>query len=206
MTKSSLASARIAAETLAARCDTAYDVFGIAAEMHPDLPFLCIPKRQGRDCYPDGFEITDGAASVKAYDRIERLQAVGYGPGRRMTLMLDSRPAHILTQLALYALGATQVPVNPDYLDQELSYLLEHSEADLGLGLPHNITEVRRVAAAVGNPAVLEASNAPLPVLHESARQTETARQSEVALIYTSGTTGRPKGCVIDHEYHHAQP
>ncbi len=210
MTKASLpdqidgAPARTAAEALAARCDTAYEAFAAAAEMHPDLPFLCIPARQGRDYHPDGFEITYGAVRVEVHNRIERLRAAGYGPGRRVALMLDNRPEHIFTQLALYALGATQVPVNPDYLDHELSYLLEHSEADLALGLPHNITQLQRVAAAVGIPAVLEASGAPLPAPQGPARQTETGRQAEAALIYTSGTTGRPKGCVIDHEYHFA--
>ena len=196
--------ARKAAEELAEQCDTVYDAFATASQTHPHLPFLCIPAREGRDYHPGGFEISYGAAHIEVAKRVERLRVAGYGPGRRVALMLDNRPEHIFTQLALYAVGATQVPVNPDYLNHELSYLLEHSEADLAIGLPHNITQLARVAAPLGIPAVVESSEASLPEAQGTPRQTETGRQAEAALIYTSGTTGRPKGCVIDHEYHFA--
>lgn len=196
--------ARKAAEALAVQCDNAYDAFATTAHAHPDLPFLCIPALEGRDYHPSGFEISYGAAHVEVAKRIEHLRIAGYGPGRRVALMLDNRPEHLFNQLALYAVGVTQVPVNPDYLDHELSYLLEHSEADLAIGLPHNITQLARVAGPLGIPAVVEASEAPLPVAQGRSRQAETGRHAEAALIYTSGTTGRPKGCVIDHEYHFA--
>jgi len=195
--------ARAAAEALAARSATVHDAFAQAAAAHPDLPFLCIPAREGRDYAPDGYEITYGEALKEVSARAERLRAAGYGPGHRVALMLDNRPEHVFTQLALYALGATQVPVNPDYLDHELAYLLEHSEADLALGLPHNIDQLARVAAPLGIPAVLEAAPE-LPPPLGAARPAQSGRQAEAALIYTSGTTGRPKGCVIDHEYHFA--
>lgn len=194
--------AREAAEALAARCGTAYEAFVEAARLHPDLPFLCVPPREGRAYHPDGVEISFGEALIEVQNRIDRLRAAGYGAGHRVALMLDNQPVHIFSQLALYALQAIQVPVNPDYLDHELAYLLEHSEADLALGLPHNIEQLQRVAATLGVAAVLEAD--PLPKARTPARPRGTGRQAEAAVIYTSGTTGRPKGCVIDHEYHFA--
>ena len=198
------APARDAAEALAAQSATVFDAFALAAAMHPRLPFLCIPAREGRDYHPDGFEITYGGALAEVMARRDRLEAAGYRAGHRVALMLDNRPEHIFTQLALYALGATQVPVNPDYLDHELTYLLEHSEADLALGLPHNIDRLSRVAGALGVPAMLEAAPGDLPAPKAPPRAAQAGRQAEAALIYTSGTTGRPKGCVIDHEYHFA--
>lgn len=194
--------AREAAEALAACCDTAYEAFSEAARLHPDLPFLCVPARDGRAYHPDGFEISYGDALAEVQTRLDRLRAAGFGAGHRVALMLDNRPDHIFTQLALYALQATQVPVNPDYLDHELTYLLEHSEADLALGLPHNIDQLKRVAGPLGVAAVL--ATAELPRARTPAQPRGTGRQAEAALIYTSGTTGRPKGCVIDHEYHFA--
>src|SRR6056300_1450311 len=88
-----------AAETLAERSETAYDAFAEAARMHPDLPFLCIPAREGRAYHPDGFEVTYGAALREVHTRIDRFQAAGYGAGHRVALMLDNRPEHIFTQL-----------------------------------------------------------------------------------------------------------
>ena len=194
--------AREAAEALAARCGTAFEAFAEAARIHPDLPFLCIPAREGRAYHPNGFEISYGDALKQVQARVERFRAAGYGAGRRVALMLDNTLEHILTQLALYALEATQVPVNPDYMDHELAYLLEHSEADLAIGLPHNIEQLRRVAQSLDLQAVLETD--PLPRARGTSQPRGTGRGAEACLIYTSGTTGRPKGCVIDHDYHFA--
>ncbi|MFN3645406.1 MAG: AMP-binding protein [Gemmobacter sp.] len=196
------APAQTAAEALAARCATVYEAFAIAAATHPDLPFLCVPPRAGRAYAPEGAEYSYGRALTEVTARTVALHAAGYRAGHRVALMLDNRPEHTFTQLALYALGATQVPVNPDYLDHELAWLLEHSEADLAIGLPHNIAQLRRVAEAAGVPVAL--AGAPLPGPRAAPRPARAGRQAEAALIYTSGTTGRPKGCVIDHEYHFA--
>lgn len=191
------------AERVAAASATVWEAFEATAAVHPDNVFLCIPRREGRGYAPEGLELTYAEAQAEAARRAAIFRARGYGPGHRVALALENRPDHFLTQLALYAVGACQVPVNPDYKDHELDYLLEHSEADLALGLPHNMDWLRRAADARGVPSrevseLSEIPDAPRPANGEAGRETEAA------LIYTSGTTGRPKGCVIDHEYHFA--
>lgn len=191
-----------AARTLAARSVTLWDAFVAQAEARPDAPLMIVPRRQGRDYLPDGAEITYGETLEQALARAEVLRDKGIGPGRRVALMLDNRPEHVFSQLALYAVGASQVPVNPDYLDHELHYLLAHSEADAALGLPHHMDRLGRVAAGTGTP-VGETFDA-LRVGWGSTPSYGPARDDEAAIIYTSGTTGRPKGCIIDHEHHFA--
>lgn len=193
-----------AAERRAAASATVHEAFAHAAAEHPELPFFCVPARAGRRYHPDGFEATYGEAAVEVDRRAAALRRAGYGPGRRVALMLDNRPEHVFTQLALYAIGATQVPINPDYLDHELAYVLAHSEADLALGLDHNVEQLARVGARTGTPVRLESAIADLPAPAAPPRPAETGRRAEAALVYTSGTTGRPKGCIIDHEYHFA--
>ena len=194
------APAQRAAEALSAQSQTVYQAFASTAREHPELPFICIPARPTRAYHPDGFEINYADALMQVDRQAERLTNAGYGPGRRVALMLDNRPEHFYTQLALYKLGATQVPINPEYLDHELAYLLEHAEADLALGLEHNIEQLKRVAQSLDIAAVLHSDD--YPSAQGSPRAVETGRQAEAAIIYTSGTTGRPKGCVIDQEYH----
>ncbi len=192
--------AQRAAESLAARAKSVYDAFVDIATHHPQLPFLCIPARPQRPYQPAGLELSYGDALVRIDQQAAILASAGYSAGRRVALMLDNRPEHFITQLALYKLGATQVPVNPEYLDHELSYLLEHSEVDLALGLEHNIEQLQRVAEPLNIPAVLHSS--PYPAARGEPRESVSGRNAEAAIIYTSGTTGRPKGCVIDQEYH----
>lgn len=181
---------------------TIWEAFAHVAAARPDAPFLCIPAREGRDYAPAGAEITYGEAFSAASALAAAFDAKGYGAGHRVALALENRPEHILTQLALYAVGAAQVPVNPDYTDDELAYLLDHSEADLTLGLPRNLD---RLAAASEAPAILQSDLAVAPDAPPADKRSgASGRGAEAALIYTSGTTGRPKGCVIDHEYHFA--
>ncbi|MEY8841285.1 AMP-binding protein [Cribrihabitans sp. XS_ASV171] len=192
-----------AAEALAARSATVYEAFVMAAEAHPDAAFLCIPARPGRAYCPDGTEFTYGQVRAEVDSRAALYRAAGYGPGHRVALMLDNRPEHLFNQLALYAVGATQIPVNPDYLDHELEYLLSHSAAVLALGHEGHMEQLSRVAGKLGTLVLDEAALDRLPAVTGAGRE-RPSRATEAALIYTSGTTGRPKGCVIDHEYHFA--
>lgn len=190
------------AAELAADSATVWQAFAAQAARNPDAAFLCIPPRPGRAYHPEGLELTYAAAFALAAARAERLRQGGWGPGHRVALMLDNRPDHTIHQLALYAVGAAQVPVNPDYLDHELAYLLDHSGAALAIGLPHNIDQLRRVAAGLPRPPAVILAGDPVPPAPVPARDEPPGRATEAAVIYTSGTTGRPKGCVIDHDYH----
>ena len=194
-----------AAAALAAQSATLFDAFVAAARERGTAPLLIVPRRGGRDYLPEGAEISYAEALNEVEHRAAILRAKGYGPGRRVALMLDNRPEHVFCQLALYAVRASQVPVNPDYLDHELEYLLEHSEADLALGLPHHMERLTRVAARTGTPALAEANLADVPpVGWAPGPPYRQGRAAEAAIIYTSGTTGQPKGCIIDHEHHFA--
>jgi acyl-CoA synthetase (AMP-forming)/AMP-acid ligase II len=74
----------------------------------------------------------------------------------------------------LNALGVSVVPLNPDYREAELRYVLEHSEAS-ALVDAHTLERLPRPGKPVG--------------------------ATECALLYTSGTTGKPKGCLLSNFY-----
>ncbi len=194
--------ARALAEARASRAATLWDAFVEAASAAPEAPFLIVPARPGRPYLPEGAQYTYAAALAEVEARRATLARAGYGPGHRVALLLENTPEHVFTQLALYALGASQVPVNPDYLDHELAFLLEHSEADLAIALPRAMPQLARVAGPLGV-RLAEAGGA-VPPAPPARRTGETGRHAEAAVIYTSGTTGRPKGCQIDQEYHFA--
>jgi acyl-CoA synthetase (AMP-forming)/AMP-acid ligase II len=174
------------------------------AVTQPKLPCLAVPPRSQRDYDPEGLLWNYGEVAARASRLIERYAAAGYGHGHRVSLLLENRPAFMLHFLALNALGCWVVPLNPDFRQDDLAYVLGHSEVDLVVTLKRHIPLLEAARAALGRciPIVDEACfEESLMRVSRPARGTQPGRQSESVLMYTSGTTGMPKGCIIDNEY-----
>jgi acyl-CoA synthetase (AMP-forming)/AMP-acid ligase II len=145
--------------------ESVYGAFERTARRHGSKPFL----------HPPGF--TYAACLGKVDALAARYRAQGYGVGHRVALKLGNRPAFFLHFLALNSLGASIVPLNPEYRQAELDYVLQHSEACLVVD-----ESLERDLSAL--------PSAPPP-----------GDSTECALLYTSGTTGKPKGCLLSDFY-----
>ncbi len=126
-----------------------------------------------------------------------RYNEAGYGHGHRVALLLENRPEFILHWLALNALGAAVVPVNPYYRKRELEHLFAHSGADLAIVLGERLDEVRAAAAC---PVAL-VGDIP-PATSAPPGEGEPGPDSLCGLLYTSGTSGEPKGCLLNNDYY----
>ena len=183
---------------------TILDVFLDTAAKHPDKGFLCVPPHEGRDYYPDGVEFTYRQARA----RVEELQGLytrsGVGSGHRVAFLLGNRPDHFFHLLALNGLGASVVPLNQDGTQDEMLYLVNHSEADFGIAAGSRRGDLEAVAKrAERGLAVYVADDLPaqLAAPARPASADRPARATQASLLYTSGTTGKPKGCIITNEY-----
>ncbi len=101
--------------------DTVHAAFEKTAAAHAARPFLCDPATWQDLSYGDALRRVAGiAADYRARE---------VGRGHRVALSLGSTPEFLLHFLALNSLGASVVPVNPDWRPAELGYVLSHSEA-----------------------------------------------------------------------------
>jgi acyl-CoA synthetase (AMP-forming)/AMP-acid ligase II len=183
---------------------TVAEAFAATAVAHGEHPFLIVPARADRDWHPGGAELSYAAAAAETASLRERYRRAGFGHGHRIALLLENRPEFFFHYLALNGLGVGIVPINPDYRHDEMHYLLEHSEAELAVVLPHRVVEMGKVAAELARPIpVVDALALPAELPRpKTARRPETAGlDTECALLYTSGTTGRPKGCILSNFY-----
>jgi acyl-CoA synthetase (AMP-forming)/AMP-acid ligase II/acetyl-CoA acetyltransferase len=104
--------------------DTVYAAFEAAARAHSTKPFLCDPATWRDLSYAEALGLVGGiAAGYRARE---------VGKGHRVSLSLPSTPEFVLHFLALNSLGASVVPINPDYHPAEREYVLSHSEAEKG--------------------------------------------------------------------------
>ena len=185
--------------------ETVFELFEAAAARMPEGGCLCAPPMAGRLYHPEGVEIGYRAAQARVAALRARYRAAGYGRGHRVALLLENRPEFHLHWWALNALGCGIVPINPAWRQDEMVYLIDHSEAALVVSVPERLADVEAaVRLSAGAPPVVDAAGLPerLPAPRGGAGAGDgPGIDAEAALLYTSGTTGRPKGCVLTNRY-----
>jgi 3-oxocholest-4-en-26-oate---CoA ligase len=165
------------------------------------------------DALPDQIAVVHAETrrTWRAYEeRASRLaaafHAAGLGPDAKIGMYLYNSPEYLETQFAGFKMRGVPVNVNYRYLDDELAYLLENSDAEavvyhtsLGdriervrAGLPKLklLVEVddggeHRVDGAQAYEDLLAAQE-PMPRIERS--------EDDIYMLYTGGTTGMPKG------------
>ena len=185
--------------------ETVFELFEAAALRVPEGGCLCAPPMTGRPYHPEGIEIGYREARERVAALSAHYRAAGYGRGHRVALLLENRPDFHLHWWALNALGCGIVPINPAYRQDEMVYLLDHSEAALVVSVPERMAGVEAAVRDLTD-AVPTVDVAALPARFPAPRGGARGGgapgiDGEAALLYTSGTTGRPKGCILTNRY-----
>ena len=142
----------------------------------------------------------------------ERLLARGIGKGDAVGLLAQNGLDWALLDFALAQIGAVVVPIYASSSEQDVGYLLEHSDA---VGVVARTRPARqgrgdrrRASAARARAALRRPRRPRRPTAATSPPRRPDALDEAAAaideddlytIIYTSGTTGPPKGCMLRH-------
>ncbi len=103
----------------------------------------------------------------------------------------------IVGQLAILKTGAAYVPLDPDYPQERLAFMVH--DADIALLITHEQLANR---FSTQKAKVIRLDSEREAIAQESSENPSITMQSEhlAYVIYTSGSTGRPKGVQISHK------
>ncbi len=123
------------------------------------------------------------------------LRGRGCGRGHRVVVVTEKSPDQLRAFFAIFATGATVVPLCEELPVEELRFLIEDSEPTLALASPAFFEKVKEAA---GDLPVISFED--LPREAEAKYEAGPASQDDTAcILYTSGSTGKPKGVMLTH-------
>ena len=172
-----------------------------AADYRYDPPFH-LRVTQWAEATPDAVALVGEDTTVtyqtldsQANQLAHRLQKQGIGPESLVAISMERSPSMIIAILAIFKAGAAYLPLDPDYPNQRLAYMIDDARPGLILTTEHARESIpdNKVKKWVltQEPAPLAPAAGP-PIV-------QLLKGNLAYVIYTSGSTGKPKGVQVSH-------
>ena len=142
------------------------------------------------------------------FSLIDMLQELNISKGDRVAILSENTPYWGLAYYAVTFMGAVAVPILPDFSDNEIENILEHSEAKaifISDKLLPKIAEIKNDfllhRIKIDTYSIYDNSNIAFS-LKENYEIVDFNVQEDdlLVIIYTSGTTGKSKGVMLTHK------
>ncbi|MBN1821701.1 MAG: AMP-binding protein [Prolixibacteraceae bacterium] len=140
---------------------------------------------------------------------------LGIKKGDKVAILGTNSPNWGVAFFSILSLGAVTVPILPDFHENEIKNIIEHSEAKV-LFISENLygrirNNIGLVKHAIlidsfsyipeGTPAEhLQILSSSKPVFFKNLNKAEVEEDDLATIIYTSGTTGNSKGVMLTHK------
>lgn len=171
-----------------------------SGELAHDLVFAAAQE------HPSATAIVSGAKRLSYRDLALRSKQIalaltehGVGTGDRVAVLLEREPDGIAALLAVIAIGAVWVPLDPEHPDERLAYILRDAEVALVLSRGVLASRLQDFKDRPADVIDLDKTRYLLRSRFSRFPEAEIAPDDPAYIIYTSGSTGVPKGVVVSH-------
>ena len=155
-------------------------------------------------------EITYAELDAAANRIANLLIALGVAKGTKVALLMDNCILHVALFLGITRAGAVLVPINPRYSAEEMTRVVDHSDAtvlifaaDYWPRVQQACREGVKLKRLIADTEIPGSDATALEGLMAEAAATVSAVSVDphdlATIIYTSGTTGIPKGVMLSH-------
>ena len=151
------------------RQETLIDLFMRQAELHPDAK--AVQDAAGWMSYRELDEVSDRLGQA--------LMDKGVLPGEFVAIKMPRVKEFLAAVLGVMKAGAAYIPVDPEYPQERIDYIIRNSEAKLVL--------TQELMRQLGDSTAAGHVN-------------RTSPEGLAYMIYTSGSTGKPKGTMVSHK------
>ena len=153
---------------------------------------------------PDQVAVIYGESSLTYKELNERANQVamfllikGVMPGSLVPVCLERGFDMIIAIWGIFKAGAAYVPIDPDYPEDRISYMLEDTRASL---IITNEDSKVKLQESAGVTIVSLDAESRLIAKQDNANLNKEIQANGLAyVIYTSGSTGKPKGAMNEH-------
>ncbi len=120
----------------------------------------------------------------------------GAGPEKKILIMLEQNANLIAVILGVLKSGAAYIPVDPDYPEERINYIIKDSEPEI---IITSELHAHRISPGKAALILLDKDMAEIRAMKAANPETEVDPENIAYIIYTSGSTGKPKGVMIEH-------
>ena len=150
--------------------------------------------------HPNRIAVIPSSGDAMSYDVLNRranriawtLIEHGIGPGSRVALFLDRCAEMIAAIVGILKTGAAYLPVDPEYPETRIAFMLEDGDPDL-------VLTMKSFAEDLNHPCVLRLDHPEAYSQREHNPNLAIDSLTSAYMIYTSGSTGRPKSSLNSH-------
>ncbi|MED1910401.1 non-ribosomal peptide synthetase [Brevibacillus laterosporus] len=136
-------------------------------------------------------QLTYRELNEQANQLARTLRAEGVGANQLVGIMVDRSLDMMIGLMGILKSGGAYVPIDPDYPDERIRYMLEDSKANLVVTQSH----LQERISFAGRLIPMDKESA---FHHERSNLESISGPTDLAyVIYTSGSTGKPKGVMI---------